>query len=221
MPLRRTFHNPRSGWQAGVDRFAESGYLISSRFNALMAGFFKKASRLVVFTDNATPTERIRVQYRVDVETEEAWTDFTDENGDIIYVDSTGRTVLPFAVDADGFSWGQRFEWIQFKYLFERGDDTYQTPVMSAAVLNYTKVPQQAKTFMFTVPFPKSSWNERTGVDIRDGLAALLHADQYVKLVHQDSTYRGQLAAVAGITATGQHYNGGATVNFIEIRTDD
>jgi sugar lactone lactonase YvrE len=220
MPLRRTFHNPRSGWQAGIDRFAESGYLISSRFNALMAGFYKKASRLVVFTDNATPTERIRVQYRIDVETEDAWTDFTDENGDIIYADATGRTVLPFAVDADGFSWGERFEWVQFKFSFERGDDPYQTPVMSAAVLNYTKVPQQAKTFMFTVPFPKSSWNERTGVEIRDGLAALLRADQYVKLVHQDSTYRGQLAAVAGITATGQNYNGGATVNFIEIGVD-
>jgi tripartite motif-containing protein 71 len=220
MPLRRTFHNPRSGWQAGYDRFAATGYLISSRFDALMAGFHKKASRLVVFMDNASPTERVRVQYRLDSE-EMVWTDFTDENGDTIWIDTVGRTVLPFGVDADGFSWGEQFNWIQFKYSFERGSNAYQTPVMAAAVLNYTKVPQQARTFMFTVPFPKESWNERTGVEIRDGLAALLRAGQYVKLVHGDTTYRGQLAAVAGITSLGPNTNGGATVNFIEIGVDN
>jgi sugar lactone lactonase YvrE len=220
MPLRRTFHNPRSGWQAGYDRFAASGYLISSRFDALMAGFYKKASRLVVFMDNATATERLRVQYRLDSE-EMAWTDFTDANGDTIWIDTPGRTVLPFGVDADGFSWGEQFNWIQFKFLMERGSNAYQTPVMSACVLNYTKVPQQARTFMFTVPFPKESWNGRTGTDIRDGLADLLRAGQYVKLVHGDTTYRGQLAAVAGITSLGKNTNGGATVNFIEIGVDN
>jgi tripartite motif-containing protein 71 len=220
MPLRRTFHNPRSGWQAGYDRFAASGYLISSRFDALMAGFYKKASRLVVFMDNATSSERLRVQYRIDSE-EMPWTDFTDANGDVIWVDSVGRTVLPFGVDADGFSWGEQFNWIQFKLSMERGGSAYQTPVMSACVLNYTKVPQQARTFMFTVPFPKESWNGRTGTDIRDGLADLLRAGQYVKLVHGDTTYRGQLAAIAGINSLGANTNGGATVNFIEIGVDN
>jgi tripartite motif-containing protein 71 len=220
MPLRRTFHNPRSGWQAGYDRFASSGYLISSRFDALMAGFDKKASRLVVFMDNASPTERVRVQYRIDSE-EMAWTNFTDAAGDTVYVDTIGRTVLPFGVDADGFSWGEQFNWIQFKFSFERGSSAYQTPVMSAAVLNYTKVPQQARTFMFTVPFPKESWNGRTGIEIRDGLADLLRAGQYVKLVHQDTTYRGQLAAIAGLTSLGPNTTGGATINFIEIGVDN
>jgi sugar lactone lactonase YvrE len=219
MPLRRTFHNPRSGWQAGYDRFAETGYLISSRFDALMSGFYKKASRLVIFMDNASPTERVRIQYRIDDELM-PWTDFTDANGDVIYVDSTDRTVLAFGVDADGFSWGEQFNWIQFKFLFERGSNAYQTPVMTACVLNFTKVPQQARTFMFTVPFPKESWNGRTGIEIRNGLADLLRAGQYVKLVHQDTTYRGQLAAVAGLSSLGQNTTGGATVNFIEIRTD-
>jgi hypothetical protein len=71
------------------------------------------------------------------------------------------------------------------------------------------------------VPFPKESWNGRTGTDIRDGLADLLRAGQYVKLVHGDTTYRGQLAAVAGITSLGKNTNGGATVNFIEIGVDN
>jgi tripartite motif-containing protein 71 len=220
IPLRRTFHNPRSGWQAGYDRFAASGYLISSRFDALMAGFYKKASRLVVFMDNASSTERLRVQYRLDSE-EMAWTDFTDAGGDTIYIDTPGRTILAFGVDADGFSWGEQFNWIQFKFLMERGSNAYQTPVMAAAVLNYTKVPQQARTFMFTVPFPKESWAGRTGVEVRDGLAALLRANQYVKLVHQDTTYRGQLAAVAGLSSLGPNATGGATVNFIEIGVDN
>jgi DNA-binding beta-propeller fold protein YncE len=219
MPLRRTFHNPRSGWQAGYDRFAATGYALSSRFDALMAGFYKKASRLVVFMDNASPTERVRIQYRLDDELM-PWTDFTDANGDTLYVTTKGRTVLPFGIDADGFSWGEQFNWIQFRFLFERGDNAYQTPVMIACVLNYTKVPQQARTFMFTVPFPKESWNGRNGIEIRNGLADLLRAGQYVKLVHQDTTYRGQLAAVAGLSSLGQNTTGGATVNFIEIRTD-
>ncbi len=226
MPLRRTFHNPRAGWQAGVDRFASTGYVISSRFDALMSGFYKKASRFVVFCDNATATERIRVRYRMDAET--PWNeanDFLDSAGGITYVTTSGRTILEFAVDSAGFSWGERFNWIQFRFDFERrnavAQDYYQTPVMTAAVLNFTKVPQQARTFVFTIPYPKSSWLDRTGVDIRDSLAALLRANQFVKLVHQDTTYRGQLAAVAGITSLGSNYSGGATVNFIEIPTQN
>jgi hypothetical protein len=87
-------------------------------------------------------------------------------------------------------------------------------------VLNYTKIPQQAKTFQMTVPFPKEEWMGRTGKTIREDLEELLRADQYVKLVHQEQTYRGQLSAVAGLTATGLDYEGGATVSFIEIPTD-
>jgi hypothetical protein len=88
-------------------------------------------------------------------------------------------------------------------------------------VLNFTKIPQQAKSFMFTVPFPKKRYMGRTGKEIQEGLAALLRGEQYVKLIHQGNTYRGQLAAVAGINATGDNYTGGATVNFIEIATDN
>jgi tripartite motif-containing protein 71 len=221
IPLRRTFHNPRTGWRAGVDRFSATGYLISSRFNALMEGFYKKASRMVVDMDNATATETVRVQYRIDSE-DMPWADFYEDDGVTVkYVTAIGRTVLEFGVDTDGFSWGEQFNWIQFKLSFARGSDTYQTPVMTSAVLNFTKVPQQARTFVFTIPFPKAAWNERTGIDIRDGLVALLRAGTYVKLVHQDTTYRGQLAGVAGLTSLGPNYYGGATVNFIEIPTNN
>jgi DNA-binding beta-propeller fold protein YncE len=224
MPLRRTFHNPRSGWQAGVDRFAESGYILTSRFDALMTGFYKKASRLVLFVDNATPTERIRVRYRVDYansdDTENGWTDFSTD-GSATYITEPGRHILEFGLDASGFSWGERFNYIQFRIDLDRGDDEYQTPVLHAMVLNYTKIPQQAKTFQMTVPFPKEEWMGRTGKTIREDLEELLRADQYVKLVHQEQTYRGQLSAVAGLTATGLDYEGGATVSFIEIPTDN
>jgi DNA-binding beta-propeller fold protein YncE len=235
MPLRRTFHNPRSGWQAGVDRFAESGYILTSRFDALMTGFYKKASRLVLFVDNATPTERIRVRYRIDypnsdevgdsgdiVGAEEdngGWIDFSADNS-ATYITAPGRHILEFGLDSDGFSWGERFNYIQFRIDLDRGDDAYQTPVLHAMVLNYTKIPQQAKTFQMTVPFPKEEWMGRTGKTIREDLEELLRADQYVKLVHQEQTYRGQLSAVAGLTATGLDYEGGATVSFIEIPTD-
>jgi hypothetical protein len=223
IPLRRTFHNPRAGWRAGLDRFASADYtyLITSRFDALMAGFYKKASRLVIDMDNATATEKVRVQYRIDSE-DMPWADFYDDDGvSIKYVTTAGRTILEFGHDTSGFSWGKRFTWIQFKFTFYRGSDAYQTPVMVSAVLNFTKVPQQARTFMFTIPFPKVSWNGRTGVDIREGLAALLRAESFVKLVHQDTTYRGQLAAVSGITSLGDNYVGGATVNFIELPTQN
>jgi hypothetical protein len=196
-------------------------YLITSRFNALMEGFYKRASRVVVTMDNATATERLRVKYRIDDE-DMPWTDFLDSSGNVVYVESIGRTILEFGVDADGFSWGEQFNWIQFKLIMERGASTpYQTPVMSSAVLNFTKVPQQARTFMFTVPFPKATWNDRTGTEIKNSMIDLLRAGTFVKLVHQDTTYRGQLAAVAGITSLGDNYAGGATVNFIEIPTQN
>jgi hypothetical protein len=224
MPLRRTFHNPRSGWQAGVDRFASSGYIVTSRFDALMTGFYKKASRLVVFVDNATPTERIRIRYRLDYanpdDLDGGWLDFSADSSPT-YITSTGRHVLEFGLDSEGFSWGERFNWIQLRIDLDRGSDAFQTPVLHAVVLNYTKIPQQAKTFQFTIPFPKEEWEGRTGETIETDLEDLLAAEQYVKLVHRKRTFRGQLSAVAGLNATGLDYEGGATVSFIEIRTDN
>jgi hypothetical protein len=217
IPLRRTFHNPRAGWQAGFDKFAPTGYIITSRFDALMSGFYKKASRLVVYMDNATGYEKVTVSYKIDNEGD-AWTELGE-------ITSTGRTILTFGNDGSGFSWGERFNWIQFRFDLERRDvstiDKFQTPVIAAVVLNYTKIPQQARTFSFTIPFPKAEWNERSGSDIEEHLSDMLAAESYLKLVHRDQTYRGQLAAVAGITSLGQNYYGGATVNFIELRTAD
>ncbi len=222
LPLRRTFHSPREGWKGGYDRFSSAGYLISSRFDSLMAGFDKKASRLVVYTDTASPTETMRFRYRYDTELpwENAY-DFRDSAGAIRYITTPGKTILPFGVDSAGFSWGQQFNWMQFRLDFARGTNAYQTPSLVAAVLNYTKVPQQARTFRFSIPFPRETWNGRTGVEIRNSLRALLRAGQFVKLVHQDITYRGQLAAVGGLTSVGPNYAGGATVNFIEIGVDN
>lgn len=213
IPLRRTFHNPRAGWQAGYDRFASTGYLLSSRFNALMAGFYKRAHRLVVYMDNASPTETVTVKYRVDVE-DDNWVTLGE-------VTSTGRTILSFGDDADGFSWGKRFNWIQFQFDFARGSDEYQTPVLQAAVLNYTKLPQQARSFTFNIPYPKRQWLQKTGKEIETHLSNMLKASSLLKLVHRDTTYRGQLAAVAGTTPLGKNDAGGARVSFIEIREQD
>ncbi|MCC6382646.1 MAG: hypothetical protein IT304_09045 [Dehalococcoidia bacterium] len=212
MPLRRTFHNPRAGWQAGVDRFAPTGYILTSRFDALMAGFLKKARRLVLFLDNATPTETIAVSYRVDVE-DDNWISLGTAT-------SIGKNVLAFDLDGDGFAWGQPFNWIQFRFDLARGDDSYQTPVLQAAVLNFTKVPQQAKSFEFTVVFPKESWLGMSGDTIRTNLERLLADDGYVKLIHRDRTYGGQLAGMQGVEATGKSTEGAARLNFLEIRLD-
>jgi DNA-binding beta-propeller fold protein YncE len=211
--LRRYFENPRRALISGESDFEASGEIITPRFDAAMLGFWKIASHMVVFMDNATDTELITIEYQTDAD--ETWVELGT-------VDSTEKTYLPFGEVDDAFSEGVAFNWIQFRISLERGGDSTQTPIIKSLVLCYLKIPQNANAFAFLVPFPKEEWLNRTGAEIRSGLDALITSRKFFTLRFPDQDgnereFRGYLTAISGDDAPSTHQDGQRKVNFIQI----
>jgi hypothetical protein len=213
MKLRLNFINPREDFLAQTGWFAESGYVESGRFDANMRGFFKLASHCIVFCDSAASTETITIQYRTDAAPDAYVTLGT--------VNASGKSVLPFDLDEDGFVEGLQFNWIQFRLTFARGADITKTPLLEAFILHYTKIPQDATSFELTVPLPPEQWNGRSGQEMADALDDLLVVGSFVNFVHQNRSFRCLVASVGGTDNTGDDYSGGRTLNLIEIRVPD
>ena len=135
LDLRRTFHNPRQGYLAGVDQFAATGYAITSKFDASMLGFDKVASHVTVFADNATDDESITIEFSID---EGGWEPLGS-------VTSTGRTDISFGDD------GRVFNSIQFRITLDRGSTATNTPILKALTLLFVKIPQNARSMIFTI----------------------------------------------------------------------
>jgi tripartite motif-containing protein 71 len=216
-PLRRYFHNPRRAFLAGEDEFEETGEIITPRFDAAMLGFWKIASHMVVFMDNATSTETLTIEYMTDADT--SWQALGTVN-------STDKTYLPFT-SVGSTSKGLAFNWIQFRLTLARGSDEENTPIIKSLVLCYQKIPQNAFAFNFVIPFPKDGYgNFRTGKEIRDALDALVTSRSYfhLKFPEQDGeerTFRGYLTGVSGDDAPSQFTDGQRRVSFIEIRDSE
>lgn len=222
MPLRRTVHNPRTGILDGVDKFASAGYVETSKADMGMLGFDKIASHLIIFMREASDAERLRVEYEID---DGGWNDFRDVDGNIHYIDSPGRTVLPFAPTViDGVnasSRGKAFNWIRFRINFERGSSIYLSPVIKAFNLHFMKIPQSSTTFQFTVPLPKEKYRGRGPEAIDESLNALIEAEEMIFLKHHNRLYRGRIAQITGVDATGRDFSGIRNVNFVEIPTNE
>lgn len=222
MKLRRSFWNPRSGILAQVDDFASTGYIETARADMGMLGFDKVASHVILFMRAASVTERLYIQYEID---DGGWQDFRDTDGDIVYVTDIGRNVLTFNNSlVDGVvskSRGAPFNWIRFRLNMERGSDAKLSPVIKAFNLHFLKIPQNSNSFQFTVPLPKRKWRGLGPADISDHLNSLLESREMVFLRHQDRLYRGRLAQVTGVDATGRDFSGIRNVSFIEVQTNE
>lgn len=213
MALHRYFENPRRALLALESDFEASGEIITPRFDAAMLGFWKLASHIVVFMDNATSTEYLTIEYQTDEIT--TWQSLGTVN-------SKAKTYLPFGLVSGAFSEGVPFNWIQFRLRLVRGSDTALTPIIKSMVLAYLKIPQNAHAFSFLVPFPKEEFMNRTGGEIRTALNALITSRKYFTLRFpdqdgQEQSYRGYLTAISGDDAPAQHQDGQRAVNFIQI----
>ena len=212
MRLRKTFHNPKQGWRRGVDRFGGTGYVETPRFDAAMMGFGKIATHLTAYADHASATETITVRYRTDADPEGddyPWTLGT--------ITAPGKTRFLFDPDADGFAEGHAFGWVQFRLDLARGTDATETPIGDGIALHFVKVPQDAESYVFSVPLPIADWNERSAEEIVAHLEAILRGDQLVEFEHGGTSRRVRMASLVGADGTGLDRSGARTVTLIEI----
>lgn len=215
--LKRFFHNPRQALIAGDDEFEETGEIVTPRFDAAMLGNWKLASHVTAFMENATATEYVTIEYRVDDDA--GWTLLGTVN-------SEAKTYLPFVVDATtGFSSGLQFNWIQFRVKMFRGSDATRTPIIKSLVFSYIKIPQNSRAWQFVVAFPSDEWLGRAGNEIRDDLFNLVTAKQMLRLKpwpnESDREFRGYLTATNGSDDPEALVRGSRSVNFIEIASEE
>lgn len=216
--LRRTFHNARTGYLVGIDQFAASGVIETGFFDAAMEGFDKIASHLILLDAVASASESITVQFRVD---SGGW----ESLGTVTA--AADKVALPFdVVPGSTFSKGRRFNKMALRYSLARGGNTFLTPLIDAATLHFTKIPQN--TTSFTLSLPLSTYKDRTAYEQYNDLTELVTAGEFLALVHRRESrdsdgdvvpplFRILVSSVSGRMDTGESGTGKAELTVIHI----
>jgi DNA-binding beta-propeller fold protein YncE len=216
--LRRTFHNARTGFLAGIDEFASTGFIETGFFDAAMEGFDKIASHLIFLDATATSDETITVEFKVD---SGGWEPLGTVSA------SANKQSLPFDIDAGfDFAKGRRFNKIAFKFTMARGSTTTLTPLIDAITLHFTKIPQNTTSFQLSVPL--NPYKDRNAFEQYNDLTALVTAGEFLALVHRrdshesDGTeisarFRVLIASISGTMDTGQSGTARAELSLIAI----
>jgi DNA-binding beta-propeller fold protein YncE len=143
LKLFRGFENPNQARIAQSATFAASGELLTSKFDAGMLGFDKVASHVVCtpIQDSITADETFTVEFSID---DGGW----EELGtvDDTTLDAETNEAHLFFGDA-----GRVFRTIRFRLSAARGSTTTRSPFLRAMTLLFVKVPQQARSFVFTI----------------------------------------------------------------------
>ena len=212
LPLKFDFMPPKQAREIGVDAFAETASLETGWFDAGMLPFKKVAARVDVDMEHATATETVTVSYKAD--TDDDWTALGT-------VAAVGVTSLPFnvATDTDGnaFGKGVSFRRVRFRLDFSRGETVTTSPICKSVNLLYLKVPQNTKSFLFTVPLPPRKWQGKSPQEIIDHLESLVDSDELLKFVHRRRVWRVRVAGLNGTEATGRNEAGAQNVSLIGI----
>lgn len=214
--LERDFHNPRQGLEAGIDRFESSGYIETGYFDANMKGWHKLASHLAVSVEKMYTSCQIRVRAMIDEETN--WTLLET-------ITVRGKSVIPFGVDANGYSFGAKFDRIRFQVELLTTDPT-KSPLLDSIALYYIKIPNESGAWTVTVNLASDNlgglgWD--SGEQMKTTLDALLEEPGFMMFEHVGQVFRARLAAIAnGRDYPGQEFNAGTRVlSIVEVQVLD
>jgi len=208
-PLRRTFHNPEQGAEAGIDTFVPSGNLLTGTTAHGMEGFEKLASHVVVMA-NEQHVGQVEYWWQTD---RRGWTQLGT-------VDAPGVHVLPFDPDGDGFAEGDPYGWIEFDYRFRQTGGVTTTPLIQSSTEKFIKLAHPVESWTFDVPldFPES-WKGRGPQEIADFLDELTSDanPRFHKLVIGDRTFRVRVAQAQGTSASGSDRRSLRKLNILEV----
>jgi hypothetical protein len=166
------FFNPVARVKLGAYPFAATGWLETVKYDANMTGWDKVASHFFAYADYADADVYVDVSYRTDADAFDAIT--TNTRLDPAFrawkrVDHTGRTLMWFDDDTtDERSGlprreGESFQWIQFRFDFARGSDTYESPIWTWHSLHHFPVPQDNSSFVLKIPLAyDKKWGGRS-----------------------------------------------------------
>lgn len=206
--LRRTFHNPRQGAIAGIDRFASESYLRTGRFDANLTPLHKLASHMEFHLDAAS-TGEIDVSYS---------SDHFDGYRYLGTVSGTGQQFVRYDLNADGFNEGDSYHWIEFQYTL-RNTDPLETVILNWVSLYFVVRPLQAKSWQAIAMLDSGDEQHqdvgfREAADFLDGLTTVEHFSTFK---HRDQMYRVLVAQTRGSDRTGDDLRGSRTFSIVEV----
>ena len=214
--LPYTFHNPKQGMVVGENEFAASGSLTTGWFDADMVAFDKSAVHFEVLVedvfDTGLPTGEISVYYQVD-----------DDPG-FTHLGTTtqvGRDVYQFGVATNeygvAFPYGQKFRRIRFRFDMA-SDNLTLSPVMTAALLKFYKVPLSQLSFSVTVDLQQSKGFMGMGTRERaEFIRSLASAPVMATFLHRDKVYRVKVTQTNGSDTTGYDLRSGMQLTLLEV----
>lgn len=216
--LPRGFHNPKVGVRAGLNEFAETGFLTTGWFDADMPAFRKLGSHCELVMDDALgtgePTGTIMVAYQVD--NDPSWRSLGTAQ-------QVGRSVFPFVPaereSSDTFSIGQEFGRIRFRLEFARPEDriTY-SPIMALFLLKFIKLPLSSLSFRFTINLTQDRDFMGGGPgEVADFIRLLASGDEFYELIHRDQAYRVRVAQTQTSEATGYDQRSSMTISCVGV----
>lgn len=199
MKLFRGFENPNQARLAGSGEFAagggeasRSGFLLTSKFDAGMLGFRKLAQRIDVMpvVDSITATETLTFEFSID---DGGWESLGTVNSTTL---AGGRKVsLSFGAA------GRSFESIRFRVSGARGSTTSLSPFMRGFTFLFVKIPQPARSLIFTLVFPDSPKGpfaeSRTGAVMAQEIDDLADSNRFFSVSYGDYTFTNCLFAGA------------------------
>ena len=204
------FFNPADRVTLGAYPFAATGWMETVRYDANMSGWDKIASHFFAMMDYAAADVYVDVSYRTDAD------QFNSGLLDPPYrrwkrIDHIGRTLCWFDdTDTDPVSGlpyheGEPFQWIQFKYAFRRGSDTFKTPIRMWHSLHHLSVPQDSSTIVLKIPLKDGKTFNREPEEIATTLRGFQTSRAMVHLQTQNPRpgnadwqvfYRGRITQV-------------------------
>jgi hypothetical protein len=207
------FHNPLIAIESQRGEFGDYGYLYSGKFDAEMLGFDKVASHAYIHWESLPEGTAINLSYQTD---RHGWMPLGSAVNDGVHK----STCLLFALDTDtGFSWGERFNWLEFKIEMSRDPDLplWLTPGFRAISFHYTKRPQNTTSLAVVIQLEDMVNGEGAG-ESYDWLKEQMEADVMIKLNLGRKEYRTRIAGIEKMGFTGMDETGQIKVNFIDIR---
>jgi tripartite motif-containing protein 71 len=209
LKLFRGFENPNQARLAGSADFAASGYWLSSKFDAGMLGFRKAASHVTIIPieDSISSAETLTVDFAID---DGGWENLGVVNATTL--DDNNAVTLSFGAQ------GRAFQSIRFRVTGARGSTVTLSPFMRSLTLFFDKIPQAARSFVFTL---NSNHNEggafgnRTGHDFWDEIDDLSDADEFFDISFNGKTY--EHCRFAGATGTMDLVGTGSTLTLSVI----
>ena len=210
--IPRGIQNPRQ--LTGVLKYALSGILISSWFDADTVVFAKLAKEVASYARNLTTTETVSIKYRLNHLYEDRDTGWTT----LVVLNSTAENGVVETLLASGA--GLSYDAIQYRLDLTRGATNTNSPDLLALVTSYLlrKGDANLKTWNFTVLIDGEASDE--GIKEQyDNIWSAITSSTLVPLVFRDDEdpHYVLLYLNGSETQTGEEYKGQMSLTAVEV----